>query len=115
MLKLNGVAVASPKPYKVETLDIDSEGSVRNARGNMLRDRITIKRKIGVSWGPLSQNEISTILTAVGAVFFPVEYLDPQFGLVTKTMQVGNRSAAICVVEDGIPTWEGLEFNLIEQ
>lgn len=111
MLKLNGVAVASPKSFKVDTLDIDSEGSVRNARGDMFRDRIAIKRKIYLAWGPLEQNEISSILRAVGDVFFLVEYLDPELGQTTKTMQVGDRSAPM--LYEG--AWEGLSFNLIEQ
>ena len=44
MLKINGVDITAPKSFQVDIEDVDGE-SGRNARGEMLRDRIAVKRK----------------------------------------------------------------------
>ncbi|MFR4588743.1 MAG: DUF6711 family protein, partial [Streptococcus lutetiensis] len=79
MLKINGVAIATPKVYEVTVQDLDGETN-RNANGDMIRDRIAVKRKLNLEWQPLSQSEISTLLTAVSGVFFTVTFPDPQLG-----------------------------------
>lgn len=111
MLKINGVAVAAPLPYKVTINDLDAE-SGRNARGNMIRDRIGVKRTINLEWGVLTKQEVSQILNAVSGAFFPVQYDDPQLGITTKTFYVGNRDAPKII--DGT-FYKGLSFNLIER
>ena len=92
MLSINGVAIATPKSFEVTISDLDGESN-RNANGEMIRDRIGIKRKISLEWPPLTQSEISMLLTAVSSVFFTVTFPDPQQGVVTKTMYVGDISA----------------------
>lgn len=115
MLKINGVAIATPKSFKVDIMDLDGE-SKRNARGELIRDRIAVKRKIECEWPPLSMSEISTILKAVQGVFFQVEYPDPMEGkTITKTFYVGDRSAPMYRNKNGTILWEGLSMNFIEK
>lgn len=45
MLVINGVEIATPKTFQVDINDIDGETN-RNAKGEMLRDRIAVKRKL---------------------------------------------------------------------
>ncbi|MBS4534969.1 hypothetical protein GOQ29_04975 [Clostridium sp. D2Q-14] len=113
MLKLNGVAVAAPLPYKVIINDLDGE-SGRNARGDLIRDRIAIKRSINLEWGVLTNQEAKTILNAVSRIFFPVEYEDPQLGRTTKTFYVGDRDVPVLIETSSGIFYKGLAFNIIE-
>ena len=92
MIVVNGTEIAVPKSYKVTVSDIDGESN-RNANGELVRDRIAVKRKLEMEWGPLDDSEISILLKAVKDTFFEVTFPDPQEGILTKTMYVGDRSA----------------------
>lgn len=115
MLKINGVAVATPKVFKVDISDIDGETS-RNAKGNMIRDRVATKRRLTCEWPLLATGEISQLLNSVKNVFFSVEYPDPMVGsFVTKTFYVGDRSTPMLYMKNGVAMWEGLSMNFIER
>lgn len=114
MLKINGVVIATPKSFEVSISDLDGESN-RNANGQMIRDRIAVKRKINLDWAPLSQSEMSTLLNAVSSVFFTVEFPDPQIGMTTKTMYVGDRTAPAYQYINGEVKWSGLKMNFIEK
>lgn len=114
MLKINGVAIATPKTFEVTISDLDGESN-RNANGDLIRDRIAVKRKLNCEWGPLSQSECSTLLKAVKDVFFQVTYPDPELDVVTKTMYVGDRTSPAYSVINGVVKWSGIKFNLVER
>lgn len=69
MISINGVQIATPKVYEATVSDLDGETN-RNANGDMIRDRIAVKRKLNLEWGSLTQNQIAPILNAVSGVFF---------------------------------------------
>ncbi len=115
MIKVNGVDISTPKTFEVVIQDLDGEQSSRDQSGNMHRDRVAVKRKLQLEWPPLTQNEISTLLTAVSGVFFSVTYPDPQAGTVTKTMYVGDRTSPAYQYKDGVAKWSGLKMDFIEQ
>jgi len=117
VLKINGVAIATPKTFKVNIYDIDGE-TYRNTRGNLIRDRITTKRKLECEWPPLTMTQISTLLKAVQDVYFTVEYPDPFEGAtITKIFYVGDRTAPLLKKnpQTGEWQWEGLSMNFIER
>lgn len=114
MLTINGVTVTLPKTMSVDIEDLDSENTTRNTSGDLMRDRIAVKRKINLDWPPLKQAEISAILNAVAGVSFTVSYLDPMVGARTGTFYAGSKSAPLLRLKDGQPLWENLKFNLIE-
>ena len=116
MLSINGGAIASPKSLEVTISDLDGESN-RNANGELIRDRIGVKRKIALEWPPLTQSEISALLTAVSGVFFTVTFPDPQQGVVTKTMYVGDITAPANVYDTKTKQfkWQGLKMNFIEK
>jgi hypothetical protein len=116
MLKVNGVAIAAPSSFKVDILDLDGESN-RNAKGELIRDRIGVKRKLECAWSPLTMAEISPLLKAVRDVYFSVEYPDPMEGTIqTKTFYVGDRSApALFTDKNGKMLWQGLTMNFIER
>ena len=114
MLNINGVAVVSPKPYEVLLGDIDGETN-RNANADVVRDRIATKRKINLEWGPLTQSEISKLLTSVSDVFFTATFIDPQLGVTKKTFYVGDRTDPDYSYVNGEIQWKGLKMNFIEK
>lgn len=118
MLKINGTPVAAPSVFQVDVYDIDSDSTARNTLGEMLRDRVAVKRKLICEWPPLTMSEASVILQAVQDVFFEVTYPDPVTGnkQETKTFYVGDRSTPLLLVrESGEYLWEGLKMNFIEK
>lgn len=114
MIKINGVAIATPRTYESTISDLDGENN-RNANGRLIRDRIATKRAMNLEWGPLIQEEMVKILNAVSEVFFTVEFPDPQLGVITKEMYVGDRSAPAYSCINGIVKWSGLKMNFIEK
>lgn len=113
-LIVNGVSVKAPKTMQVGIQDVDGETG-RNANGDMVRDRITTKRKIELEWGQLAQNEMQGLLHAVSPVFFDVSYPDPLSGQVTKTFYVGDRTIPVYSFVNTLKPWSGLKMNFIER
>lgn len=115
MLKINGADMPTPKSFKVGYSDIDGESN-RNAKGDLVRDRIAMKRKLECEWGPLSPVQISQILQAVQPIFFECQHPDPLTGgNITKTMYAGEKSAPMYSCIGGVIKWNGLSFNIIEK
>ena len=116
ILKINGVAIPDPSEFSVDIMDIDDSTTTRNAKGDLIRNRIATKRKLNCRWPPCGNAEMSVILKAVKDVFFTVEYPDPMEGTrLTKTFYVGDRQMPVYSVIDGVVQWEGLSMNFIER
>lgn len=114
MLIINNVNVKPPKSFQVGIADIDSNTG-RNANGTIVRDRISVKRKLECEWGMLTQNEIQELLNAVAPVFFNIQYMDPQLGLTIKTFYVGDRTSPAYSFNEKLKPWSGLKMNFIEK
>ncbi|WP_424349586.1 DUF6711 family protein [Latilactobacillus sp. 5-91] len=116
-LKIGGTVVKAPQSFQVAIQDIDGN-TTRNAKGNMNRDRVAVKRKLQVSWGPCSMAESAAILQAVSAVFVDVTYPDPQDGeVVTRTFYVGDRTAPTYSWNPKLAKmeWKGISFDFVEK
>lgn len=114
VLYMDSAYVKTPQKLSVGIYDVAAKAD-RNAAGEILIDRVATKRKIECEWGPLTNAEVSTLLSAVTAVFFTVKYPDPlTAGEKTITCYVGDRTAPI-YKDAGTPLWEGLKMNLIEK
>lgn len=114
MISINGVVISTPKTFEVTVSDLDGESN-RNANGELVRDRVAVKRKLNLEWSPLTQSEIQTLLNAVSSVFFTVTFPDPMSGMITKTMYVGDRTAPAYRYINGQVKWQGLKMNFIEK
>lgn len=114
MLKINGTSLPAPKTYNVGIQDLNN--AERNAKGDMLIDRIATKRKLELEWGVLNQEDMSLILNLVKDTFFEVEYFDPQDG-ETKigTFYAGDRNAPMISFMNGRPIFKQLKCNIIER
>ncbi len=120
LIKINGIAIPDPAKltWGVQDLD-DSEGSGRNANGLMFRDRVAVKRKLTINWGPMETSDLHDILVAIQDEFFELTFaIDPlQGGSLTKTMYVGDRSAPLLQkdIRTGRWLWQSLSANFIER
>ena len=116
ILFVNGQAVPSPSSMRVTVFDVSSTAD-RNASGNVVIDRVGVKRKIELSWAWLSGEELSSLLNAVGQdVFFTAEYPDPLTGGMNSIVcYAGDRSTGVLRMEDGRPVWTKIEMNWIER
>lgn len=124
-LKINGLTcgVELPEPahggFSISIQDVDSASTGRGADGNMIRDRVAVKRKINLKFPPLTSSQMSAILSAVSGVSFSVEYPDPESATLNAsgTFYCGDRTAPVYMA-DGTSinkfVWENVSFNLIE-
>jgi hypothetical protein len=111
VLQINGVSITSPKGLQVDIMDLDGTTN-RNARGELVRDRIAVKRKLSIEWPALTDSEISVVLKSVQDVFFQCTFPDPVEGVkLTKTFYVGDRSAPM--YKEGL--WESLKMDFVEK
>lgn len=100
------------KSLTVDIQDIDLE-SGRNTNGVMVRKRVAVKRKLNMSFPPMSSTTLSNILAAVSSASFDVKYFDPkENGLKVITVYVGDRSMPVYNATMG--RWKDVGFNLVE-
>jgi hypothetical protein len=57
------------------------------------------------------------LLNAIKDQFFTVQFLDPQLGVITRTMYVGDRSTPLYRYGNGSSDvlWENVKFSFIER
>lgn len=116
IIKINGEDIPSPLPFEVALSDQDLNSKM-DGNGDLHRNRIAVKRKINLEWGPLSNMEIRKILMLTEEVFFNCTYPDPKTGkFETKRFYISDRTAPICSgeTEEEIE-WLGLKANLVEK
>ena len=119
ILKINGQAIQNPVALQWEESDLDSsEGTGRNQLGDMFRDRITIKRKVSVSFPPMRDTQMSSLLEAISPMFFELEYTDPKLGRRhTMTVYVSDRSVPVYMFDKTMNQWiwQGMSIDFIEK
>lgn len=117
IIKINNVAIKSPKEISVTTMDLDSSDSTtRSANGTLTRDRIAVKKQIDITWPAMNWTDMATLLQAMSNVYFTVYYPDPMEGnYVTKTFYVGNRPCPIAIEKNGVIMWDELKVTLTER
>lgn len=116
--KADGTNVPLPDPseYSWGLQDVEADGTGRNQSGDLFRDRVGRKRKLTLSWPPMKAAPTATLLQAVDDVFFDVSYPDAMTGTTRKmTAYVGDRTAPMYSLIDGVYQWKGLSMNFIER
>jgi len=102
--------------FSWQRYDLDSGETQRLMDGNLARHRITTKHNLRVACKPLSTEDASKVLNAIKPKSFQVRYLDPAEGnYVVRTCYASDIPAQVLIFDkDGIPCWQGIEFNIIE-
>lgn len=114
MLKINGISIPTPSTMTVGVMDITD--ATRNARGNLIAEIITTKRKLNLSYKYLTSSQLSTLLKAIEPMFFQVEYIDPVIGgWRTGTFYVGDRNVEVFTYVNENIRYKNITFNFIER
>jgi len=96
--------------------DIEAPGTGRTMDGTLMRGRIATKIRLDITCRPLTKAELSIVLNAIYPQFVTVTYDDPMYGRVIKTMYSNNNPASFMMINpQGIETWNGVTFPLIER
>jgi len=124
ILKINETFLPNPQSIQWDMTDVEAEGSSgRNQLGTYFRDVIAKKITLSVSWGALSNEEMSRILKAIDDDEFTLLYPDAKGGTMREmTAYVNSRTAPMyrCVptadAEDNFTwVWQGLSINFMEK
>lgn len=114
MIKFDGITIPNPTDYTVGVMDLSQ--ATRNARGNLVVERIATKRKLELSWDYLNKESLSKLLKLASPVFFQVEYIDPQDNnFRTGTFYAGDRKAGALRYKNGNIYYKDVKFNIIER
>lgn len=114
IISINGSSIPDPSDLEIEIADVDASGE-RNAKGTVIRDRVSVKRKLYLTYSYLEDGDQRDILSKIGDEFFSVTYPDPLLGTVTKTFYVGNRKLGVYTYQPTRKIWENFTLNFIER
>lgn len=111
-----------PQTLQWDSADIEAEGcSGTNQLGEYFRDVIGNKVTLGVTWGLLTDEEISQLFRYINNSSFILEYPDAQMGERIQTeVYVNSRTAPMyCYTneeEEGHDSWkwQGLSISFME-
>ncbi|MBQ8797233.1 MAG: hypothetical protein IJZ56_03445 [Oscillospiraceae bacterium] len=116
VLKINGVDMLPyivEKGIKWQRNDLDGDNAGRTMDGTMHRERVSSKIRLDITCLPLSSADAAVVLNAIYPEYVEVEYTDPMYGLVYKTMYSNNTPATY--INTTTDLWEGITFPLIER
>lgn len=116
VLKINGVDMLPyivEKGIKWQRNDLDGDNAGRTMDGTMHRERVTSKIRLDITCLPLSSADAAVVFNAIYPEYVEVEYTDPMYGLVYKTMYSNNTPATY--INTTTDLWEGIAFPLIER
>lgn len=65
LIAIKGIQMPSPSEMSYILQDFDSDLTTRSTDGTMIRDRITVKRKVECTWRVLSPSEVSLLLRTI--------------------------------------------------
>ena len=116
------VDLPDPSEMSVIVQDIDAATTTRNAKGEMLRDRVRggddAPRKIECEWAGLPIGTVSKLLHAIAGEFFKLKYPDTYTGTTREAeFYSGDRTAKVYKVLNGHDSavFETVKANFIEK
>lgn len=119
ILKINNQSIVNPIALTWQEAFIDSsDGTGTNQYGDTFKDRLTSKRKLSVSFPPLNDTQMSSLLHAIDPVFFDIEYPDPKLGKRnTMKVYVEDRSVPVYMFDKTLKQWiwQGMSIDFIER
>ncbi len=98
-----------------EKNDIDSSSAARTLDGTMRRKRVATKRALSFTCKRMTTEDLQKLCSAIAPEYVSVTYLDPEFGLVTKTFYNSKLTAVTWGVVGDTTYWDGAQFSLVEK
>lgn len=119
VLKINGIDIMkyiAAGGLKWQRSDLESPSAGRTMDGVMHRGRVATKIRLDITCRPLTGAETQVLLKLIFPEYVDVEYDDPMYGHVVKTMYSNNNPAKLVMVfDDEDQVWSGIEFPLVER
>lgn len=113
LLTINGVVMPTPTEMQIGAYDISK--AERNAKGNMIIERINTKKKLEIKYAYITAADLQTVMNAVSPTYFSVTYLEPQAGdFRTSSFYAGDRTVGYIDYINGIPRYKDFGVSLIE-
>lgn len=113
LLTIGGVVMPTPTELSLGYMDISK--AERNAKGNMIIERINTKRKLEIRYSYITAADLETLLKAVSPTTFSVTFLNGQTNsFQTGTFYCGDRNVSFIDYIDGVPRYKDFTFNVIE-
>ena len=101
---------------KWQRSDLDGENAGRNKSGDVIRDRIAIKRRCDITCRDMTIEEAQELQRLIRPEFVSVQFTDLLDGNTTKVMYSNNGEVTIgAVYDDGSSLVTGVTFPLVEK
>lgn len=114
LILINGVELYTPSEFQVSIMDISKAN--RNAKGNMIIERINTKHKLSFTYNYIEENTLRHILSLIAPTFYDVTYPNPQTMLNrTASFYCGDRNVGMLDYINDTPRYRDFSFNLIER
>lgn len=121
MLVVDGHAISrdpSALTWGLQDISAADAGRTQDSGNSMVKNRVSQKRKLSITWNLPHQAAAAEILSAFNPEYFSVQYFDPMDGQVeTRTFYAGDRSAVFRSYEVpvvGGTTFQTVSFDIIE-
>ena len=100
---------------KVDYEVIISDDSGRTAAGTMVMDIVARKTKLEVTFIPMAQERMSSLLKLMENYIFDVQYLDPKTkAMRTIQVYIGTPEIEYYVIHNDKRTYNGFTLSFIE-
>lgn len=119
-LVINGTQVATPSAFELQYQDVHSSASGRTANGNAIIYVIGTKRKLKVTFPPMTASELSTLMGVIetSGNTFTVSFADATTGASgSGTFYKGDRNVSLAwwdISANGKKMWNNLSTSFIE-
>ena len=115
MLRVDGVDLPTPTSYTPDFEELSK--AERNANGMMIKEVITYKYKLNVTWKKLTQEELTILMNVKRKNFFTLEFIDMDTGTkTTGTFYAGTPTANAMEYKNGrVEHWLDVKMNFIER
>jgi len=115
LIKINDVELPNPSEFSVTQSDLDSDATMRNSEGYLIRDRVRAGvYRIDVSWEGLTHSDYLTVVNALAPAKFTVDFWDMNSASrKTAQMYAGDRKSKL-VFKSGNRAVISLSCALIE-
>lgn len=118
-LKINGFDIlpfVEDNGIKWQRSDLDNSDAGRTMDGRMWRGRVATKIRLDITFLPMKDEDIKTILNLLLPEFVTVQYTDPMFGERVVTMYSNNITAGLSTIYNKeIGMWGSFTAPLIER
>ena len=95
--------------------DLEADSAGRSLDLVMHRKRLGSKRVLKITCKTLSYDQLHSLVLALKPEYINVTYLDPEFGVVTKTFYGTSVSSTTMGYFNGNTQYDGTSFELVER